>query len=88
ELWVSTDQEGGDVQVLSGPGFDGIPSALDQGQQDAATLRANAATWGRQLAEAGVNMNLAPVADVVTSPETAGSNPPIGQLNREYGYDA
>ena len=88
ELWVATDQEGGEVQVLTGPGFDGIPSALDQGQQDDATLRANAATWGRQLAQAGVNMNLAPVADVVTSPETAGSNPPIGQLNREYGYDA
>ncbi len=86
-LWVATDQEGGEVQVLSGPGFDGIPSADDQGQQDDATLRSNAATWGRQLAEAGVNMNLAPVADIVTSPDTAGGNPPIGQLNREYGYD-
>lgn len=87
ELWVATDQEGGTVQVLSGPGFDDIPSAVDQGQQDDATLRTNAATWGRQLAQAGVNMNLAPVADVVTSPETAQSNPPIGELAREYGYD-
>jgi len=86
-LWVSTDQEGGEVQVLSGPGFDDIPSAVDQGQQDDATLRGNAATWGGQLAQAGVNMNLAPVADVVTSPETAQSNPPIGQLDRQYGYD-
>ncbi|KTS03014.1 glycoside hydrolase family 3 N-terminal domain-containing protein, partial [Microbacterium testaceum] len=77
-LWVSTDQEGGEVQVLSGPGFDEIPSAVDQGQQDDATLRSNAATWGGQLAQAGVNMNLAPVADIVTSPETAQSNPPIG----------
>lgn len=87
ELWVATDQEGGEVQVLSGPGFDGIPSAVDQGQQADAALRANAGTWGAQLAQAGVNMNLAPVADVVTSPETAQSNPPIGQLAREYGYD-
>ncbi|MDQ1121604.1 glycoside hydrolase family 3 N-terminal domain-containing protein [Microbacterium trichothecenolyticum] len=86
-LWVATDQEGGEVQVLSGPGFDEIPSAVDQGQQDDSTLRGNAATWGGQLAQAGVNMNLAPVADVVTSPETAQSNPPIGQLDREYGYD-
>ena len=86
-LWVSTDQEGGEVQVLSGPGFDDIPSAVDQGQQDDATLRGNAATWGGQLAQAGVNMNLAPVADIVTSPETAQSNPPIGQLDRQYGYD-
>ncbi|SIS07968.1 glycoside hydrolase family 3 N-terminal domain-containing protein [Microbacterium sp. RURRCA19A] len=88
ELWVATDQEGGDVQVLSGPGFDGIPSAVDQGRQSDDDLRGNAATWGGQLAQAGVNMNLAPVADVVTSPETARSNPPIGQLDREYGYDA
>ncbi|MCC4249638.1 MULTISPECIES: glycoside hydrolase family 3 N-terminal domain-containing protein [Microbacterium] len=87
ELWVATDQEGGTVQVLSGPGFDRIPSAVDQGRQDDGTLRGNAATWGRQLAQAGVNMNLAPVADVVTSPDTAQSNPPIGELAREYGYD-
>lgn len=85
ELWVSTDQEGGDVQVLSGPGFDGIPSALEQGRQD--DLRTSAATWAAQLAQAGVNMNLAPVADIVTSPDTARGNPPIGQLDREYGYD-
>lgn len=87
ELWVATDQEGGDVQVLSGPGVDGIPFARDQGAWDDATLRANAATWGRQLADAGVNMNLAPVADIVDSPEAAGDNPPIGQFNRQYGYD-
>jgi len=33
-------------------------------------------------------MNLAPVVDIVTSPETARQNPPIGRLNREYGFDA
>lgn len=87
ELWVATDQEGGTVQVLSGPGFDDIPSALDQAQQPVASLQASASTWATQLAQAGVNMNLAPVADVVTSPETAQGNPPIGQLAREYGYD-
>lgn len=86
-LWVATDQEGGDVQVLSGPGFDVIPSALTQARSDDATLRADAARWGSQLAEAGVNMNLAPVADIVTSRETARSNPPIGRLNRQYGFD-
>lgn len=32
-------------------------------------------------------MNLAPVADIVP-PDSAGSNPPIGALNREYGDDA
>lgn len=87
DLWVATDQEGGTVQVLSGPGFDDIPSAREQSAQPDAALRASAAAWGDQLAQAGVTMNLAPVADIVTSPETAQSNPPIGELAREYGYD-
>ncbi|WP_150958947.1 glycoside hydrolase family 3 N-terminal domain-containing protein [Microbacterium testaceum] len=88
ELWVATDQEGGTVQVLKGPGFDRIPSAVDQAAQTDPALHSSAATWGAQLAQAGVNMNLAPVADVVTSPDFAASNPPIGALGREYGYDA
>jgi beta-N-acetylhexosaminidase len=86
-LWISTDQEGGTVQVLSGPGFDQIPSALRQGQLPSVQLRADATRWAGQLKDAGVNMNLAPVADIVTSPATASQNPPIGQLNREYGFD-
>lgn len=87
KLWVATDQEGGTVQVLSGPGFDDIPSAVEQAQQDDATLQASATTWAEQMSAAGVTMNLAPVADVVTSAEAAASNPPIGDLAREYGYD-
>lgn len=87
ELWVATDQEGGTVQVLKGPGFDRIPSAVEQATQTDAALRSSAAAWGAQLAQAGVDMNLAPVADIVTSPEFAASNPPIGALAREYGYD-
>jgi beta-N-acetylhexosaminidase len=86
-LWISTDQEGGTVQVLSGPGFDQIPSALMQGRMPSTQLRSDAARWAGQLKDAGVNMNLAPVADIVTSPATASQNPPIGQLNREYGFD-
>jgi beta-N-acetylhexosaminidase len=84
-LWVATDQEGGDVQVLSGSGFDSIPTALTQANADDATLLADATRWGAQLKAAGVNMNLAPVADIVTSPDAV--NPPIGALNREYGFD-
>jgi beta-N-acetylhexosaminidase len=86
-LWISTDQEGGTVQVLSGPGFDQIPSAVRQGQLPSTELRADAKRWAAQLKAAGVNMNLAPVADIVTSPQTASQNPPIGQLYREYGFD-
>jgi beta-N-acetylhexosaminidase len=86
-LWVSTDQEGGEVQVLSGPGFDAMPSALDQGALDPAKLRTDAAEWGAQLAAAGVTLNLAPVADIVDGADAAAGNPPIGALDREYGYD-
>ncbi|MFG6402698.1 glycoside hydrolase family 3 N-terminal domain-containing protein [Microbacterium sp. P04] len=86
-LWVATDQEGGDVQVLSGPGFDDMPTALTQARSDAATVQADATRWGAQLRAAGVTMNLAPVADIVTSPEVGAQNPPIGALNREYGFD-
>lgn len=86
-LWVATDQEGGTVQVLSGPGFDRIPAAVDQGALPADTLRTDADAWGAQLRQAGVTVNLAPVADIVTSAATARANPPIGALHRQYGYD-
>lgn len=86
-LWIATDQEGGDVQVLSGPGFDDIPSALSQAQNGCDALAGSARGWGGELSRAGVNMNLAPVADIVTSADAAGDNPPIGSMDREYGYD-
>ncbi len=85
-LWVATDQEGGQVQVLSGRGFDDIPSALAQSKSGCRGLRADAARWGRQLWRAGVTMNLAPVADVVADAREAARNPPIGRLDRQYGY--
>ncbi|MDM4762154.1 glycoside hydrolase family 3 N-terminal domain-containing protein [Galbitalea sp. SE-J8] len=85
-LLVATDQEGGQVQVLSGPGFDTIPSALDQGAVDPAVLRGRAAGWGRQLRAAGVDVDLAPVADVVRSADA--DNPPIAAFDREYGTSA
>jgi len=87
-LLVSTDQEGGEVQVLRGPGFSDIPSALAQSRLATATLRADAAAWAGQLRAAGVDMDLGPVADVVASAQQAAANPPIGRLDREYGYGA
>ena len=50
------------------------------------TLEQDAARWGRELVRAGVNLDLAPVADVVP-PGTDDDNAPIGQLQREYGHD-
>ncbi|MFW0774536.1 glycoside hydrolase family 3 N-terminal domain-containing protein [Paenarthrobacter nitroguajacolicus] len=86
-LFVATDQEGGYVQVLSGPGFSTIPTALVQASFGAEKLRVDAATWGKELSSVGINVNLAPVLDTVTSPQFAPSNAPIGQFQREYGYD-
>ncbi len=85
-FFVAANQEGGTIQGLTGPGFDPIPSALDQGAMTPARLQVLAAGWGAQLRAAGVNANLAPVADVVPA-GTAASNAPIGALDREYGYD-
>jgi beta-N-acetylhexosaminidase len=83
--FISTDQEGGEVQRLTGPGFATMPTALAQGKLSAAALRASAKTWGQQLAAVGVNLNLAPVADTVPA-KNASSNQPIGQFDREYGH--
>lgn len=85
-LAISADQEGGLVQVLKGSGFSTMPTALVQGRSTTSALRTSATTWGRQLASAGVNLNLAPVADTVPSAEFAPSNAPIGAYDREYGY--
>lgn len=86
-LFISTDQEGGQVQVLSGSGFSTIPSGLTQGSYAPSTLRADAKTWGGQLKAAGVNVDLAPVLDTVPSAAFAKQNKPIGYYDREYGYD-
>lgn len=84
-LLVAADQEGGQVQQLTGRGFSTIPSALQQGRRAPATLRRDARTWADQLAGAGVNVNLAPVAGTV--PVALGTaNRPIGHYDREYGH--
>ena len=86
-MLVATDQEGGEVQVLAGSGFSDIPSALDQSAQPRDQLVASARTWGKELADVGVNMNLAPVADLVDI-DRPSANEPIGRWGREYGHDA
>ncbi|MBT1001659.1 glycoside hydrolase family 3 protein [Paenarthrobacter sp. DKR-5] len=84
-LSVGTDQEGGYVQVLNGPGFSVIPTALAQGSLSAATLTSDARNWANQLRWAGVKVDLAPVLDTVTQ-AFAPYNAPIGYYQREYGY--
>ncbi|MGH3805586.1 MAG: glycoside hydrolase family 3 N-terminal domain-containing protein [Pseudonocardiaceae bacterium] len=85
-MFVATDQEGGRVQVLSGPGFSRIPSATVQGRWQPDVLQAAATGWGRELRAAGVNVNLAPVADVL-SPALGTANAAIGRHDRAFGTD-
>ncbi len=74
-LLVALDEEGGDVtrlEVVHGSSF---PSALGLGVVDDVELtEAVAAAIAAELAAVGVNLNLAPVADVNTNPD----NPVIG----------
>ncbi|MGW7404052.1 glycoside hydrolase family 3 N-terminal domain-containing protein [Streptomyces sp. NPDC054833] len=84
---VSTDQEGGQVQPLRGPGFTDIPPALAQGGWSEQRLRQQAAQWAAELHGAGINLDLAPVADVVSS-GMGRANGPIGRYDRQFGYTA
>ena len=83
-LWIAVDQEGGSVQTLKGEGFDRLPSATVQGDLPGDQLAGLAAGLGRQLQDAGVNLNLAPVADIVPA-GTEATNGPIGAFDRQYG---
>jgi beta-N-acetylhexosaminidase len=83
-FFIAANQEGGQIQALQGPGFSVIRSALAQGQSSVLALQRQAADWGSELRRAGVNLNLAPVMDVVP-PGTASQNQPIGVLQREFG---
>jgi beta-N-acetylhexosaminidase len=85
-FFIAANQEGGQIQQLSGPGFETMPSELVQGTWALGALRTAATNWGTDLRAAGVNLDLAPVMDVVPR-ATAASNAPIGALDREFGFD-
>ncbi len=48
-LLIGANQEGGQIDQFRGPGFSPIPSALQQGTEDPATLQTEAALWATQL---------------------------------------
>jgi beta-N-acetylhexosaminidase len=81
---IAADQEGGQIQRLKGAGFERIPAATVQGTWSTAKLTSRATGWGKQLKQAGVNVDLAPVADVVPASQRS-TNEPIGKLDREFG---
>ncbi len=82
--FVAADQEGGQIQTLSGPGFSAIPSALTQGGWSLVRLTAAAQDWGADLRRAGVNVDFAPVLDVVPA-QLGSANQPIGRYDRQFG---
>jgi beta-N-acetylhexosaminidase len=82
DLVVAIDEEGGDVTRLEAATGSSRPGNLALGAVDDADLtRDVAADIGRSLAAAGVSLNLAPCADVLTNPD----NPVIG--TRSFGGD-
>ncbi|HET9649498.1 MAG TPA: glycoside hydrolase family 3 N-terminal domain-containing protein [Microlunatus sp.] len=83
---LAADQEGGLVQRLKGPGFADMPSARTQGTWSSSRLRSSAKLWGQQLRAAGIDANLAPVADVVPA-SMLSVNQPIGVLRRGFSSD-
>jgi beta-N-acetylhexosaminidase len=81
-LLVATDEEGGDVTRLEAARGSSYPGNLALGTVDDVELtRSVAAAIASDLARVGINLNLAPVADVNTNPR----NPVIGV--RSFGSD-
>lgn len=82
-LLVAADQEGGQVQQLRGSGFTRMPSARTQAQSSVASEEKNVEAWALELRKAGVNINLAPVADTVPT-SLGAANQPIGRYRRDF----
>ena len=82
DLLVGIDEEGGDVTRLEAAGGSSYPGNHALGAVDDLELTEQvAAALGSDLAGVGINLDLAPVADVNTNPQ----NPVIGV--RSFGAD-
>lgn len=83
-LLVAADQEGGLVSRLSPRhGFPASPSHQELGELGDAETAAAASAMAQMLAQAGINLNLAPVVDLNTNPR----NPVIARYGRSFGAD-
>ena len=85
-LIVAADQEGGEVQALTGPGFSAIPTAVEQGKWATAKLTDAAGTWGNELKAAGVTLDLAPVSDVLSA-QLGTADLAVGVSGRTFGTE-
>ncbi|MCC7441977.1 MAG: beta-N-acetylhexosaminidase [Bdellovibrionales bacterium] len=80
-FWVSVDQEGGRVQRFGAP-FTRLPPAAAVGATNSPQIAFEIARiCAVELKTVGVNVNFAPVCDILTNP----ANPVIG--DRAYGTD-
>jgi beta-N-acetylhexosaminidase len=85
-LFIATDQEGGIVARLDETnGFSETYTAYQLGTliNDEDSTRAQAAMMAQWLSESGINVNLAPVADVNVNP----GSPAIGYYGRSFSAD-
>ncbi len=84
-LLIAIDQEGGQVARLnSGNGFPQFPSHAEMGEKfEPAETQLTASHIAEALAEAGVNVNFAPVVDLNINPR----NPIIGAQGRSFSDD-
>lgn len=83
-LFIAVDQEGGKVRRFrEDRGFASSPSAKAMGQGTPAQTRLEGERTGKLLADLGVNLNFAPVADVDVNP----ASPAIGRLERSFSSD-
>ncbi len=84
EIIVAVDQEGGRVARLTpAHGFPAVASEAEIGRGSVAGARAWGRAMARTLADAGCNLNLAPVVDLDVNP----SSPAIGALGRSFSAD-
>lgn len=81
-LLVAVDQEGGRVRRLKPRrGFADLPSAAELGSLPPNAVYEAGRRLGSELRELGININLAPVADINSNPAC----PIIGALDRSFG---
>jgi len=85
KLLIAVDQEGGRVNRFRQElGFDVTPSAFNLGQSDDVEItRKSSFQTASLLKEVGVNLNLAPVADLNINV----NNPIIGKCGRSFSFD-
>lgn len=83
-MFIAVDQEGGQVRRLkTQKGFMDLPSAQRLGQGNVHDTMQTAEELGKELADLGINVDLAPVVDVDVNP----FNPSIGKLGRAFNTD-